>query len=57
VNAGGKLVHNYLLHEWKQNLQAQANGKLFSSSTSLLEHLGHLSVMPRNTLMPTFINL
>jgi hypothetical protein len=30
VHAGGKLVQNYFLHEWKQNLQAQANGKLCS---------------------------
>ena len=30
VNAGGKLLQNYFFHEWKQNLQAQANGKLCS---------------------------
>jgi hypothetical protein len=30
VHAGGKLVQNYFLHEWKRNLQAEANGKLCS---------------------------
>ena len=30
VHAGGKLVQNYFLHEWKRNLQAQDNGKLSS---------------------------
>jgi hypothetical protein len=30
VNTGGKLVQHYFLHEWKHNLQAQANGKLCS---------------------------
>ena len=30
MHAGGKLVQNYFLHEWKRNLQAQANGQLCS---------------------------